>query len=86
MTNLPFDFPEDQLGALFENLTEVSPIDATHAPRTRTKNKTRVRNVGYGFVEWEDNREGWDAVWKAVEWSGKVEVEGVSIASSLHLM
>jgi len=31
-------------------------------------------------VEWVDEREGWDAVWKAVEMSGKIEVEGVSLS------
>lgn len=31
-------------------------------------------------MEWVDEREGWDAVWKAVEMSGKIEVEGVSLS------
>lgn len=46
--------------------------------RTKTKDKRKIRNAGFGFVDWEDERSGWDAVWRAVEWSGKVEIEGVS--------
>lgn len=87
VTNLPFSLPNDMLGELFWKMTDVPPVSVLQPTRTRTRDKRKVRNVGFGFVEWEDEREGWDAARKAVKMSGKVEVEGVSsrrVGSRLH--
>ncbi|KAL7411040.1 hypothetical protein BDY24DRAFT_397511 [Mrakia frigida] len=76
ITNLPFSLPDDTLGELFFKLTDVSPWSVQQPRRKKSKKPSQIRNKGFGFVEWEDVQEGWDAVRKAVEMSGKVEVEG----------